>query len=141
MQTQLEKYPKWIIHSDGRLESKRYKGRILSPKVKENGYLEVDGNKYVHRVIAEAFVDGYFEGATVNHIDGDKSNNHYTNLEWVTRGDNVRKHYEGKRELPIGIYKVKNRYKVSKWHNDKNVHIGSFKTVEEAVEFRNNHRF
>tara|TARA_R110000868_G_scaffold102014_3_gene280897 strand:- start:1376 stop:1885 length:510 start_codon:yes stop_codon:yes gene_type:complete len=38
----------------------------------------------VHRLVALAFVGGYFEGAQVNHIDEDKTNNYYRNLEWVT---------------------------------------------------------
>lgn len=53
--------------------------------------LKIDGkNKlfFVHRVVALHFVDGYFDGAVVNHKDGNKSNNHYTNLEWVSRSDN-----------------------------------------------------
>jgi len=43
----------------------------------------------VHRLVAETFLDGYFEGAEVNHIDEDKTNNHLHNLEWVTRQLNV----------------------------------------------------
>lgn len=48
-------------------------------------------NRYVHRLVAEAFhADTHFNGAQVNHIDGDKNNNHYSNLEWVTRSQNIR---------------------------------------------------
>lgn len=36
------------------------------------------------------FVPGFFEGATVNHIDGDSLNNKKENLEWVTRAENIR---------------------------------------------------
>lgn len=43
-----------------------------------------------HRVVAEAFVFGRFEGAVVNHIDGDKSNNHQSNLEWCSQAQNMR---------------------------------------------------
>lgn len=39
--------------------------------------------------MAEAFVPGYFEGAVVNHIDGNNRNNHYANLEWVTQKENI----------------------------------------------------
>lgn len=42
----------------------------------------------VHVVVAMAFVDGYFEGAEVNHKDLNKTNNYYKNLEWVTRSGN-----------------------------------------------------
>jgi hypothetical protein len=34
----------------------------------------------VHRLVAQAFVGELYEGAQVDHIDGDYQNNHYTNL-------------------------------------------------------------
>ena len=34
----------------------------------------------VHRLVAQAFVGELYEGAQVDHIDGDHSNNHWTNL-------------------------------------------------------------
>ena len=40
----------------------------------------------VHRLVAEAFVPGRHEN--VNHKDGDKTNNYYTNLEWLSYSDN-----------------------------------------------------
>lgn len=45
---------------------------------------------FIHKLVAQAFVDGWFEGAVVNHIDGNKQNNVWANLEWCTRGDNNR---------------------------------------------------
>lgn len=38
----------------------------------------------VHRLVAQAFVGELFEGAQVDHIDGDHENNHYTNLRILT---------------------------------------------------------
>ncbi len=43
---------------------------------------------FVHRLVAQYFCDGYAEGLVVNHIDGDKTNNRSSNLEWVTRSEN-----------------------------------------------------
>lgn len=44
----------------------------------------------VHRLVATAFVSGRSEkNREVNHIDGNKTNNHYSNLEWTTRKKNV----------------------------------------------------
>ena len=46
----------------------------------------------VHRLVALAFCDQTdSENKTVDHIDGDKLNNHYTNLEWVTQEENLRR--------------------------------------------------
>lgn len=42
----------------------------------------------LHRLVAEYFVEGFSEGLQVNHIDGVKTNNNYTNLEWVNNYEN-----------------------------------------------------
>ena len=79
----------WITTKDGRKVS--YKGRLLKPGCNELGYmrvvLAVNGRKKnisIHRLVALHFVDGYFEGAIVNHKDENPSNNIWTNLEWCT---------------------------------------------------------
>ena len=47
----------------------------------------------VHRLVAEAFLDGVGE---IDHIDGNKANNRVENLERVTHRENVRRAYAGK---------------------------------------------
>lgn len=75
----------------------RYSGKALKPKKSKYGYLSVnlckDGNakmKYVHVLVAKAFVDGFQAGYEVNHEDGNKGNNHYKNLTWCTHPDNLK---------------------------------------------------
>lgn len=70
--------------------------RNLHPFEKVNGYLSVKIYKdkkqytcYVHRLVAMSFCSGFFDKADVNHIDGNKSNNKSSNLEWCTRSENV----------------------------------------------------
>ncbi len=48
----------------------------------------------IHQLVAEYFVDGWFEGAEVNHKDLNKLNNKWDNLEWVTRSENQIHQYE-----------------------------------------------
>lgn len=49
--------------------------------------------KYIHIMVAEAFVDGWFEGAEVNHKDLNKHNNVASNLEWITHSENQKHQY------------------------------------------------
>ena len=49
-------------------------------------------SKYVHRLVAMYYCDNPFNTIdrtiNVDHVDGNKMNNHYTNLQWVTSKEN-----------------------------------------------------
>lgn len=63
----------------------RYRGVVLVSNLGERAY------KKVHRLVADHFLPPPKKpGMIVNHIDGDRDNNHYTNLEWVTYSYNAK---------------------------------------------------
>ena len=74
------------------------KGGLLSPCTTLGGYLEVArkeaGGKRikarVHRLVGLAWVPGFSADLSINHVDGDKLNNHPGNLEWVSLAENTR---------------------------------------------------
>ena len=82
----------------GRVRSLKYgKDRILKPFNNTCGYLRVylckDGQRkmlLVHRIVADTFISKPQGLDTVNHKDEDKTNNTVSNLEWMSRADNIR---------------------------------------------------
>lgn len=70
---------------------------ILKGRETFNGYLQVSlkideknkfMNKYVHRLVAQFWLENINNKEEVNHIDGNKKNNNIANLEWVTAKEN-----------------------------------------------------
>ena len=93
-------FPNYAISEDGQIWS-YYKKRFLKPFLNKEKYLNIDfreGDKRrtfrIHRLVGWIFVklpeefNGNYDIATINHIDHNKSNNHYTNLAWVTASYN-----------------------------------------------------
>lgn len=80
----------WFIDSPKRIK----KGKILKKILKggaynvvtfyDNGFFQ----KYIHRLVAEAFIGVIPKTHTVNHIDGNKINNRVDNLEIISYRNN-----------------------------------------------------
>ena len=93
-----------VIRSDGVVHHRV--GKNKKPTPNKDGYLTVklskngvDTRVTIHSLVAAAFVDGYFDGAEVNHKDFNRTNNNASNLEWVSHGDNVRYTIEAGRHI------------------------------------------
>ena len=71
--------------------------KILKPAINTEGYKhvilfknKVSHNTRIHRLVARHFIENPLNKKCVNHIDGVKTNNNVTNLEWVTNSENIR---------------------------------------------------
>lgn len=81
---------------NGRYGTVSGEGKMLRPGLSSHGYYTVclwkDGRSrsvYVHRLVATAFIPNPDGKREVNHMDGDKTNNNISNLEWVSRRGNA----------------------------------------------------
>lgn len=92
-------YDGYQISNFGRVKSlqERWrKPRILEPVLTKRGYLraqlcieEKAKSFAVHRLVAQLFIPNPEGKSEINHRDGNKLNNHVSNLEWATRSENM----------------------------------------------------
>lgn len=98
----LPEFPKYAITPDGQIWSFK-RNKFLKQFQDRHGYLRVNlsndlgvTTRNVHRLTGMAFIplpkefNGNYDMATINHIDLNRTNNHYTNLEWVGLSYNSR---------------------------------------------------
>lgn len=89
----IKDFENYRISSRGDIKNK--KNKKLVPHKKSNGYLTITLSKngftktfYIHRLVAECFIENKNNKPCVNHKDGVRSNNNIENLEWVTYSEN-----------------------------------------------------
>jgi len=103
---EIKRFPNYTISNWGRIKRiTPYKttkvGHILKPKKDKLGYLQLalsqNNNRktiLIHQLVLEVFICSRPKGKQCNHKDGNKSNNHIENLEWITASENVKHSFD-----------------------------------------------
>lgn len=97
----IEGYEKYSV-SDTGLVRNDVTGKILLPYTTKKGYLRLHltengttKNHLVHRLVAQAFIPNPCNFDTVDHINGDKTDNRVENLQWLSNQDNTKRFWNG----------------------------------------------
>lgn len=92
----IKDFDNYSVTKTGEIFSKRY-SKFLKGSKNKDGYLTVELRKdkksytrYIHRLVAETFLEKRENKTHVNHKDGNRNNNNIENLEWVTNKENIR---------------------------------------------------
>lgn len=85
--------------------------RSLVGDITSDGYVRYRYKyKYLsaHRIVYQKFIGELDFNKQINHIDGDRKNNHFSNLELVTQSENVRHSYTNLKRPPAISFKKAN---------------------------------
>ena len=91
---------RYLVSDSGVVVNRR--GRVLKPGINpRTGYAQFVWRKngkavmrYLHRLVAATFLENPHSAPIVNHKDGNKLNNHVSNLEWVSYSENATHAYK-----------------------------------------------
>lgn len=139
-------YPNYEVSSFGNVRNVTT-GRILKLGKNTHGYYDVilsnaGKRKHytVHRLVANAFIENMNGKNCVDHINNNKTDNKVTNLRFATNQEN-NFNRSMRSDNISGAKGVTWQKKTNKWRayikfNNKYIHIGVYKTIEEATVAR-----
>jgi len=133
----IDNFSNYEISSFGNLRNKTTK-YILNPCIK-NGYLGTSikndsGNRKsmkMHRLVALSFISNPENKYSVNHIDHNKLNNIWTNLEWATSIEQNKHKRKPKKEIQE-LISSRAVYRIDKYTNQK---LEYYKTIRSASQW------
>ena len=123
-------------------------GRILKNTFGSHGYLHVGLSKNgkvkthcIHVMVAQAWVSNPEEKRCVDHIDGDKANNHFENLRYATPAENARNKSKStnatSKYYGVCFYKKTNKWLAQIQIEGRRTNLGYFTDEKQAAEVFN----
>jgi hypothetical protein len=111
-------YDKYYASRCGQIYSGK-SNKIMKTAIKKNGYETIGlsmgtSRSYcyttVHFLVAKTFLGERPKGYDINHIDFNKLNNHVSNLEYLTRHENVLHSYQNKKFVKVYEYDINGNF-------------------------------
>ena len=143
----IDGYANYVVSNFGRTCNATTE-RILKGSMSKNGYLTVGLSKNekskthnIHKLVAHEWLDNPDNKRCVDHIDGDKKNNHCENLRWATHSENAKNAkiqtntssiYKG-----VSLNKIARKWEAYVSINKHKTNLGFFGTERAAAEAYN----
>lgn len=141
---------KRIVANSGSYSGTATKNELILKQHKNRyGYIVVTlqkngirSHKYVHRLVAENFIENKNQYKEVNHKNLDKSDNKVSNLEWCNRVQNINHYLDNSNKSSkykgISLCKKRNKWLAYYDYDKKRIFLGYHNTEEEANNYKHN---
>lgn len=108
----------------------------LAGKLNTASYVQIqlDKRMYLAHRLVWLYIYGAFPACVIDHIDGDKNNNAFSNLREATATENQRNKRKFRGKYLKGVTKVRNSYNAFIRYDKKKQYLGCFKTEQEAYQ-------
>ena len=142
---QIKGYPDYYITKCGRVFSTKRKAvkelipRLLGSETSKSLSVDLHQKKRftlkVHQLVAVNFLQHEASGMNriVDHINGDRLNNHLSNLQIISQRENTTKDKSADL-LPVGVDYRKGKFRARIYFKSIQEHIGLFSTPEQASQ-------
>ena len=110
---EIQDFSNYLIYDDGRVYNKKYKRDLKPGKNKYTGYYQIilckNGKKKlfrINRLVGLHYLPKVEGKDIIDHINGDKLNNHVNNLRWTTKIENCNNYQKLSKNNTLGFKNI-----------------------------------